>query len=363
MKVGRPLQGHIALSETERSELQSLARSRALPAALVRRARVVLMSAAGQSNSSIAQSLHISAPTVGMWRKRYLQHGIAGLYVEKPRGRPRTHADDQVAKLMRRALSTKPKHATHWSVRSFAKASGISKSVVQRYFALFGIQPHRFKSFKLSTDPFFVEKVRDIVGLYLNPPDKALVLCVDEKSQIQALERSQPILPMGLGYLEGITHDYFRHGTTTLFAALDLANGEVIAQCKPRHRHQEFIAFLNHLDANVPAELDVHLILDNYATHKHAKVRAWLAKRPRYHLHFTPTYASWINQVERWFGIISERAIRRGSFRNVRELIHRIEQFIEHYNQDARPFKWTATAESIIAKVTKISKVISGTAY
>lgn len=363
MKTGRPLQGHITLSETERSELRSLARSRALPAALVRRTRIVLLSAEGHSNSSIAQSLHLSAPTVGMWRKRYLQRGIAGLYGEKPPGRPRSHADEQVAQLMRRALSTKPKDGTHWSVRSFAKASGISKSVVQRYFALFGIQPHRSKSFKLSNDAFFVEKVRDIVGLYLNPPDKALVLCVDEKSQIQALERSQPVLPMGLGYLEGITHDYFRHGTTTLFAALDLANGAVIGQCKPRHRHQEFISFLNHLDANIPADLDVHLILDNYATHKHAKVRAWLAKRARYHLHFTPTYASWINQVERWFALITQRALRRGSFRNVRELIQQIEQFIKHYNQDARPFKWTATAESILAKVSKISKLISGTAH
>jgi putative transposase len=363
MKTGRPLQGHITLSETERSELQSLARSRALPAALVRRARVVLLSAEGHSNSSIAQLLRISAPTVGIWRKRYLQRGMAGLYGEKPPGRPRSLADEQVAKLMRRALSTKPKDATHWSVRTFAKSSGISKSEVQRYFALFGIQPHRSKSFKLSNDAFFVEKVRDIVGLYLNPPDKALVLCVDEKSQIQALERSQPVLPMGLGYLEGITHDYFRHGTTTLFAALDLANGEVIGQCKPRHRHQEFISFLNHLDASIAADLDVHLILDNYATHKHAKVRAWLAKRPRYHLHFTPTYASWINQVERWFALISQRAIRRGSFRNVRELVQKIEQFIKHYNQDARPFKWTATAESIFAKLGKISKVISGTAH
>jgi len=363
MRTGRPHQKQIKLSETERTELQSLARSRALPAALVRRARVVLLSAEGQSNNAIAQSLDISAPTVGAWRKRYLQRGIAGLYGEKPPGRPRSHDDEQVAKLMRRALSTRPKDGTHWSVRSFAKASGISKSVVQRYFALFGIQPHRSKSFKLSTDAFFVEKVRDIVGLYLNPPDKALVLCVDEKSQIQALERSQPVLPMGLGYVEGITHDYFRHGTTTLFAALDLANGEVIGQCKPRHRHQEFISFLNHLDANIPAGLDVHLILDNYATHKHAKVRAWLAKRPRYHLHFTPTYASWINQVERWFAIISQRAIRRGSFRNVRELKQRIEQFIDHYNQDPRPFKWTANAESILAKVSKISKLISGTSH
>ena len=363
MKRGRPHQQEIELSETDRAELESLARSRALPAALVRRARIVLMSAAGQSNAEIAQGLDVSQPTVGTWRKRFLARGMAGLYGERPSGRPRSHDEEQVARLMRRALSTQPRDATHWSTRGFAKASGISKSSVQRYFALFGIQPHRAKSFKLSSDPFFVEKVRDIVGLYLNPPEKALVLCVDEKSQIQALERTQPVLPMGLGYVEGITHDYVRHGTTTLFAALDLTHGKLIGQCKPRHRHQEFISFLNHVDRNVPTELDIHLILDNYGTHKHAKVRAWLARHPRYHLHFTPTYASWINQVERWFAIISQRAIRRGSFRNVRELRQRIEQFIERYNHDPRPFKWTATAESILAKVTKISKLISGTAH
>jgi len=363
MKRGRPHSEEIKLGEAERSELQSLARSRALPAALVRRARVVLMSAEGHSNSAIAQALGTCAPTVGMWRKRYLQRGVAGLYGEKPPGRPRTRDDEQVATLMRRALGTRPKDGTHWSVRGFAKANGVSKSTVQRYFALFGIQPHRSKSFKLSTDAFFVEKVRDIVGLYLNPPDKALVLCVDEKTQIQALERSQPVLPMGLGYVEGITHDYFRHGTTTLFAALDLANGEVIGQCKARHRHQEFISFLNHLDSSIPPHLEAHLIVDNYSTHKHAKVRAWLAKRPRYHLHFTPTYASWINQVERWFAIISQRAIRRGSFRNVRELKQSIDQFIERYNRDPRPFKWTATADSILAKIAKISKLISETGH
>lgn len=201
------------------------------------------------------------------------------------------------------------------------------------------------------------------MGLYLNPPDKALVLCVDEKSQIQALERSQPVLPLGLGYVEGVTHDYFRHGTTTLFAALDAASGEVIGQSKPRHRHQEFLSFLNHLDRNVPKHLDVHLILDSYATHRHAKVRAWLAKRPRYHLHFTPTYSSWLNQVERWFGLITSRAIRRGSFRSVRELTQNIEQCIEHHNHDPRPFKWTASADSIFDKLTRLSKVISGTAH
>jgi putative transposase len=227
--------------------------------------------------------------------------------------------------------------------------------------ALFGVQPHRSKSFKLSTDPYFIEKVRDIVGLYLSPPTNALVLCVDEKSQCQALERTQPVLPMGLGYLEGVTHDYIRHGTTTLFAALDAATGEVIAQCKPRHRHQEFLAFLKHIDQAVPAELDVHLIVDNYAKHKHPKVKAWLVKHPRYHMHFTPTYSSWLNQVERWFGLITQQAIRRGSFSSVRQLVGSIERYVEHYNVHKRPFIWTATADSIIRKVARICKVVSGT--
>ena len=264
---------------------------------------------------------------------------------------------------MQKALETKPKDGTHWTVRSFADASGLSKSTVQRYFHLFGIQPHRSKSFKLSTDPFFVEKVRDIVRLYLNPPDNALVLCVDEKSQVQALERSQPVLPMGLGYVEGVTHDYYRHGTTTLFAALDIANGTVLGQCRPRHRHQEFLSFLRHIEKNVPKDLDVHLVMDNYATHKHPKVRAWLAQRPRFHAHFTPTHASWLNQVERWFGLITQRAIKRGSKSSVKELIKRIERFIERHNENPVPFKWTATADSIFEKLSRLSKLICGTQH
>ena len=218
-------------------------------------------------------------------------------------------------------VQRKPDHATQWSVRAAAAVTRIPKSTVARYFALFGLQPHRSKSFKLSTDPFFVEKVRDIVGLYLNPPDKALVLCVDEKSQVQALERTQPVLPMGLGYVEGVTHDYYRHGTTTLFAALDVLDGRVVTQCKPRHRHQEFFGFLRHLDARIPPGLEVHLIADNYGTHKHPKVKVWLARHPRYHMHYTPTYSSWLNQVERWFGLITQQAIRRGSFHSVGELV------------------------------------------
>ena len=244
-----------------------------------------------------------------------------------------------------------------------AQHTGISKSTVQRWFHLFGVQPHRQRHFKLSNDPFFIEKVRDIVGLYLNPPDHAVVLCVDEKTQIQALQRTQPMLPMGLGYVEGVTHDYVRHGTTTLFAALDVATGEVLTQCQHRHRHQEFLAFLRHIDKNVPKSLDVHLIIDNYATHKHATVKAWLAMRPRYHLHFTPTYASWINQVERWFGLITQQAIRRGSFSSVKELTRKINDYVEHYNAQTSPFVWVATAESILAKIERLCAHISGTQH
>ncbi|HEX6809127.1 MAG TPA: IS630 family transposase [Gemmatimonadaceae bacterium] len=363
MRPGRPRRFEIVLSDTERAQLEALAGSRALPHGLVRRAQIILQSADGAMNTAIATSLQVSLPLVGLWRRRYHAHGLAGLYDAPRAGRPRTHADETVARLLRTTLQTRPKDATHWTVRSVATKTGISKSTVQRYFTLFGVQPHRTKSFKLSPDPFFVEKVRDIVGLYLNPPDHALVLCVDEKSQIQALERTQPNLPLGLGYVEGITHDYTRHGTTTLFAALDIKTGEIFAQCKRRHRHQEFLAFLRDLDANVPPDLAVHLILDNYGTHKHQTVRAWLARHPRFHLHFTPTYASWLNQVERWFALITQRAIRRGSFRKVRELIDRIDRFVKSYNETARPFRWTATADSILDKIQRLTQRISGTSH
>jgi putative transposase len=303
----------------------------------------------------------VSAPVVSLWRTRYQRDGLAGLDSELRPGRPRKHTDDNVAGLLQTVLQSKPEVASHWTIRSAAAKTGISKSSVGRYFALFGVQPHRSKSFKLSTDPFFVEKVRDIVGLYLNPPDKALVLCVDEKSQIQALERTQPILPMGLGYAEGVTHDYFRDGTTTLFAALDIVTGNVISQCKPRHRHQEFLSFLKHLDDNTPPALDLHLIADNYATHKHPQVKAWLAHHSRFQLHFTPTYSSWLNQVERWFGLITRQAIRRSSFRNIRQLVEKIEQYVDHKHK--RPFVWTATAESILAQVERICKLINGTRH
>ena len=299
MSTGRPKR-ELTLTDDERFQLSGLVRSRTLPNSLVARAKVILWSAEGESNSDIAGRLGWTKATVGKWRQRFVDHRLAGLYDEVRPGRPRTIEDEQVAALLNRTLSRRPTGGTHWTIRKAARDSGISKSTVHRVFQAFAVQPHRTRSFKLSTDPFFVDKVRDIVGLYLNPPDHAMVLCVDEKSQIQALNRTQPVLPMGLGYVEGVTHDYVRHGTTTLFAALDVATGAVFTECKPRHRHQEFLAFLRRLDACIPKDLDVHLIVDNYATHKHPKVRTWLAQRHRFHIHYTPTYSSWLNQSLSW---------------------------------------------------------------
>jgi putative transposase len=332
-----------------------------MPHGLVARAKIVLHAADGMNNMEIAQRLGLSRPTVGTWRRRYLEQGITGLYDEVKPGAPRSIQDEQVAALIRKTVKTKPKDGTHWTCRSIAEETKLSKSTVQRVWSAFGIQPHRQKHFKLSTDPFFVEKVRDIVGLYLNPPDKAMVLCVDEKSQIQALDRTQPMLPLGLGYVEGVTHDYVRHGTTTLFAALNIASGRVLTKCRQHHRHQEFLSFLRHIDANVPKDLDVHLVVDNYCTHKHAKVRRWIAARPRYHIHYTPTYSSWLNQVEIWFNIITQRAIRRGTFRSVKKLVEAIGRFVSKYNAKATPFSWTATADSILKKIERICQCISGT--
>ena len=353
----------VSLNGEEKAQLLSITRSRSLPHGIVQRAQIVLACAAGEANSAIAKRLRLTPATVGKWRRRYLESGLEGLHDELRPGRPRIHEDERVAEVIHTALQAEPPGATHWSVRAMAEHTGISKSTVQRWFTLFGLQPHRQRHFKLSTDPFFVEKVRDIVGLYLNPPDHAVVLCVDEKTQIQALQRTQPMLPMGLGYVEGVTHDYVRHGTTTLFAALDVATGEVLTKCQRRHRHQEFLAFLRHIEASVPDPLDIHLIVDNYSTHKHAKVKAWLAQRPRYHVHYTPTYASWLNQVERWFGLITQQAIRRGSFSSVKELTRKIDAFVEQYNEKANPFVWVATAESILAKIERLCSLISGTRH
>jgi putative transposase len=362
MARGRPIPP-IDLAPELKEQLQSMARSRSLPHGLVRRAKIILMAAEGTNNKAIAQEIGLSAASVGMWRKRFIEQGLMGLYDEARPGGPRSISDEQIAQLIQKTLQTKPKDGTHWTCRCIAKETELSKSTVQRVWKAFGMQPHRQKHFKLSTDPFFVEKVRDIVGLYLNPPDKAMVLSVDEKSQVQALDRTQPLLPLGLGYVEGVTHDYKRHGTTTLFAALDIATGHVLTQCKSRHRHQEFLQFLRHIDANVPESFDIHLIIDNYTTHKHSKVRRWLAAHPRYHVHYTPTYASWLNQVEMWFNIITQREIRRGTFRSVRDLIEKIKRFVDQYNKDSKPFMWTATADSILAKIERLCKGIAGTVH
>jgi len=362
MPRGRPVRP-VLLSAPERQELEALSRSRSMPHALVTRARIVLLAADGHSNTAIGDRLRLSKPTVGSWRQRYLTQRVQGLYDEPRPGGPRSISDEDLAVLLRKTLKTKPTDGTHWTCRALAAETRASKSTVQRVWQAFGLQPHRQKHFTLSTDPFFVEKVRDIVGLYLHPPDHAVVLCVDEKSQIQALERTQPLLPLGLGYVEGVTHNYIRHGTTTLFAALDIASGQVLTQCKRRHRHQEFLQFLRHVDAAVPAPLEVHLVVDNYATHKHAQVRRWLAARPRFHVHYTPTYASWLNQVEIWFNIITQQAIRRGTFRHVRDLVDKIQRYAQRYNRHCQPFVWTATADSILAKIERLCKAIAGTSH
>ena len=363
MTMGRP-KTELVLTDDERSQLQSFARSRSLPSALSDRARIVLSSADGEANNAIAQRLKLTNATVGKWRTRFIERRIAGLYDDVRPGKPRTIDDESVAQLIRTTLHTKPADgATHWSVRSVAAETRISKSSVQRYFQLFGLQPHRTEGFKLSNDPFFIEKLRDVVGLYLSPPDNALVICVDEKSQCQALERTQPMLPMGFGYVEGVTHDYKRHGTTTLFAALNVLNGAVLATCKERHRHQKFLSFLREIDKSVPADLDIHCIVDNYATHSHPKIKAWLATRPRWHMHFIPTYSSWLNQVERFFALITDKAIRRGSFTSVKQLVQRIDHFVDSYNEKCQPFKWTATADSILEKLHRLCSRITGTGH
>jgi transposase len=364
MPRGRPLQP-LVLSEGVREQLESFERSRSLPAGLVRRAEMVLLCAQDLDSGTVAEMMGITRQTVGKWRERFRRQGLMGLYDEARPGRPRSLEEERIAELLYKTLHTPPPgEEDRWSVRTAAEAADLSKSTVQRVWSAFGVQPHRQKHFKLSTDAFFVDKVIDITGLYLNPPEHAMVLSVDEKSQVQALERTQPLLPLGLGYVEGVTHDYVRHGTTTLFAALDIASGQVLTQCKPRHRHQEFLQFLKYIDQSVPAELEIHLVMDNYGTHKHAAVKRWLAKRPRYHVHFTPTYASWLNQVEIWFNIITQKAIRRGSFSSVAELIAKIQRFVEYYNaKKARPFVWTATAESILGKMERLCHRISGTQH
>ena len=351
----------LLVSEAERRQLKTIAAHRSTPRGIVLRIDIVLDAAAGVANREIARKHSTSVPTVLLWRKRWASDGMAGILEDRSRsGRPKSISADKEEAIVNATVRTTPKGATHWSVRSMATAQGVSPATVQRIWKKHKLQPHRVETFKFSTDPEFVGKVRDIVGLYLNPPDKAIVLSVDEKSQIQALDRTQPVLPLRPGLPERQTHDYRRHGTTTLFAALNVLEGTVIGQCQPRHRHQEFLRFLDRIDQAVEARLDVHLVLDNYGTHKHPEVKKWFAARPRYHLHFTPTSSSWLNQIERWFAEITRRRIRRGTFRSVRDLTSAIAEYIRIYNQNPQPFHWVASASRIIRKVQKY-KAISET--
>jgi len=362
MRTGRPMP-RLTVTPEERETLERWARRPKTAQALAQRARLVLTCAAGRPNTAVAAALRVSQPMVGKWRRRFLAKRLDGL-LDAPRpGAPRTITDAAVERVLTRTLETRPPAATHWSTRAMAQACGLSRGTVHRIWRAFALQPHRTETFKLSTDPLFIEKVRDIVGLYLHPPERALVLCVDEKSQIQALDRTQPLLPMRPGQVERRTHDYVRHGTTSLFAALDAKTGQVIGELHRRHRAIEFRKFLDTVDAAVPAALDVHLILDNYGTHKTPLIHRWLAKRPRYSLHFTPTGASWINLVERWFAALTERQIRRGAHRSTRELEAAIRRYLLLYNEAPKPFMWTKTADEILASVARFCHRISGTGH
>ena len=343
----------LELSEAERSELMSLASRRKTAQALALRARIVLACAQGGQNKQVAARLGLGRQMVGKWRRRFVEHRLDGLHDEPRSGTPRTIDDARIEAVIVRTLESMPEGATHWSSRGMAAASGLSVSTVQRIWRAFGLQPHRLETFKLSTDPQFVAKVRDVVGLYVSPPEHTIVLCVDEKSQIQALDRSQPMLPMRPGQPARRSHDYKRHGVTSLFAALDIATGKVIGQFYPRHRAVEFRRFLDEIEANVPKDLDVHLVIDNYATHKAPLVRAWLARRPRWHVHLTPTSSSWLNQVERFFALLTERQLRRAVHRSVPELKAAIQTFIDNHNADPKPFRWTKSADHILASVER----------
>jgi transposase len=347
------------VAEEQRVLLERWSKAHGTPQSVALRARIVLMAADGESNSAIARKLCVSRPTVIMWRERFAAGGSQALTeVKAGRGRKRTISARKVKEIVIATTQTTPPGETHWSCRSMAKAQGVSPATVQRIWDAHGLKPHRVKTFKVSNDPRFSEKLTDVVGLYLNPPEKALVLCVDEKSQIQALDRTQPSLPMKPGRAGTMTHDYKRNGTTTLFAALNTLDGSVIGQCLPRHRHQEFLKFLRTLDREFPPELELHLIVDNYRTHKHDNVNAWLAKHPRFHLHFTPTSSSWLNLVERWFGELTEKAIRRGVFHSVPDLITAIEDYLKAHNDDPKPFIWTASIDSILEKVGRCKAVL-----
>lgn len=347
------------VSEADRALLGRWVAAQKTPQSVALRARIVLAAASGASNSEIARTLGVSRPTVILWRGRFAEGGVQALTETKPgRGRKPQISAAKIRQIVQATTQTTPAGATHWSCRSMAKAQGVSPATVQRIWDAHGLKPHRVKTFKLSNDPRFTEKLIDVVGLYLNPPEKAVVLCVDEKSQIQALDRTQASLPMKKGRAGTLTHDYKRNGTTTLFAALSMLDGSVVGQCLPRHRHQEFLKFLRTLDREFPDELELHLIVDNYQTHKHPNVDAWLAKHPRFHLHFTPTSSSWLNLIERWFRELTDKAIRRGVFHSVPDLIDAIEAFLASHNHDPKPFVWTASVEAILTKVNRCKAVL-----
>jgi transposase len=350
MPKGRPTKP-LSLNAEEKRKLEHWVRRRTTSQQLALRAKIVLACAGGLSNTEVSEQTGVSRATVGKWRQRFLASGLEGLTDQPRPGAPCKISDRKVEEVITRTLETTPSKATHWSTRSLAKALGLSHQAVARIWRAFGLQPHRTETFKLSTDPFFVEKVRDIVGLYLNPPDHAVVMCLDEKSQVQALNRTQPIFPLRPGQAQRMTHDYKRNGTTSLFAALDVATGKVIGSCHRRHRHQEFLKFLSQVDSQLPKGQEVHLVLDNYATHKTPKVKQWFAQRPHYHLHFTPTSASWLNQVERFFALITDQRIRRGSFNSVLALEKAIKDYLDQHNQEPKPFVWRADADLILKRI------------
>ena len=349
----------ILLSPEERTTIATWAQGRSFSMRLVQRARIIQMAADGVLSQNIAEELRVSRPTVQLWRQRFLALRCAGLEKDAPRpGRIPKISERKIRAVVEATLQTTPPAATHWSTRSMAKAQGLSEATIRRIWRRYNLKPHLVRTFKISRDKRFVEKLCDVVGLYLNPPDKSLVLCVDEKSQIQALDRTQPGLPMKKGRCGTMTHDYKRNGTTTLFAALSMLDGKVIGDCMPRHRHQEFIRFLKKIDAETPAAFNLHLIVDNYGTHKHPRVKAWLRRHPRFHLHFIPTSSSWLNLVERWFRELTDKRIRRSSFGSVPELIAAIRDYLEHHNQNPRVFVWTASVERIMTKIAKCKEAL-----
>ena len=349
----------LALSDSDKRQLQQWASAYGTPQQVALRCRIVLAAGDGQSENAIAQQLNSNRPTVRLWRARFAQKGVQGLWEVAPgRGRKATHGAEKIQQVIDTTLQSKPKGRTHWSCRSLAQRLGVSKSTVSNIWRSHNLKPHRVKTFKLSRDPHFLEKLTDVVGLYLNPPEQAMVLCVDEKSQIQALDRTQPGLPMKKGRCGTMTHDYKRNGTTTLFAALELAQGQVVGNCYQRHRHQEFLKFLRRLDEAFPGDVALHLVMDNYGTHTKPEVRAWLKKHPRFRFHFVPTSSSWLNLVERWFRELSTQCIRRGAFFSVEDLKNSILEFLDAWNENPKPFVWTATVDSILEKLSRCRRTL-----